>query len=110
MTAPRWATGVTITTVRGREVLDSRGNPTVEAEVALSNGTRFHAAVPSGASTGSYEALELRDKDPSRYHGSGVLRAVANIDDVIAPALAGRSPLDQSAVDTLLLDLDGTPR
>ncbi|MCI0901377.1 MAG: phosphopyruvate hydratase, partial [Chloroflexi bacterium] len=73
--------GVTITKVRGREILDSRGNPTVEAEIVLSTGLAAHAAVPSGASTGSYEALELRDKDPSRYNGNGVLKAVANVNN-----------------------------
>ena len=104
----RQSGGVTIAKVLGREALDSRGNPTVEAEVCLSNGTRFHAAVPSGASTGSYEALELRDKDPGRYHGNGVLQAIANVEEVIGPSLAGRSPRDQSNIDTLLIELDGT--
>ena len=100
---------VTIAAVKGREVLDSRGNPTVEAEITLSDGARFHAAVPSGASTGSYEALELRDKDPQRYGGNGVLRAVANVNDVIGPAILGR-PLDQrSSLDGDLIALDGTP-
>ncbi len=99
---------VTITGVRGREVLDSRGNPTVEAEVCLSNGVLVHAAVPSGASTGSHEALELRDGDRERYHGRGVLKAVANVNDVIGPSLAGRSPLDQAAIDERLIELDGT--
>jgi enolase len=97
-----------IAEVRGREVLDSRGNPTVEAEVRLSNGVRAHAAVPSGASTGSYEALELRDGDAGRFGGSGVLKAVANINDAIAPDLVGQSPLDQAAIDQAMLDLDGT--
>lgn len=97
-----------IAEVRGREVLDSRGNPTVEAEVRLSNGVRTHAAVPSGASTGSYEALELRDGDAGRFGGSGVLKAVANINDAIAPDLVGQSPLDQAAIDQAMLDLDGT--
>jgi enolase len=106
---PGRASGVTIASVRGREVLDSRGNPTVEAEVRLSNGVCVHAAVPSGASTGSYEALELRDKDPRRYHGRGVLRAVSNIDNVICPALLGLSPLDQGAIDQRLIELDGSP-
>ena len=100
---------VTITALTGREVLDSRGNPTVEAQVGLSNGTRFHAIVPSGASTGTYEALELRDKDPARYNGNGVLTAVSNIDKVIAPAVTGLSPIDQGAIDKLLIDLDGAP-
>ena len=101
--------GVSIIGVRGRETLDSRGNPTVEAEISLSNGTRFHAAVPSGASTGSYEALELRDKDPQRYHGNGVLRAVANVNNVIGPSLIGRNLEDQSSFDSDLVALDGTP-
>ena len=101
--------GVSISGVLGRETLDSRGNPTVEAEIGLSNGTRVHAAVPSGASTGSYEALELRDKDPRRYHGNGVLKAVANVNKVIAPALIGRSLGDLSSIDSSLIALDGTP-
>ena len=99
----------TITEVRAREVLDSRGNPTVEAEVRLSTGVRAQAAVPSGASTGSYEARELRDGDRARFGGSGVLQAVANVNQEIGPALAGKSPLDQAAIDGAMLDLDGTP-
>ena len=98
-----------ITEVRAREVLDSRGNPTVEAEVLLSDGSIGLAMVPSGASTGAYEALELRDGDPARYNGKGVLKAVNNIESVIAPALKGSPPFDQSAVDRRLLELDGTP-
>ena len=100
---------VTIAAISAREALDSRGNPTVEAEVRLSDGQRAHALVPSGASTGSYEAVELRDKDPRRYHGSGVLQAVANVQNVIGPGLQGMSPLDQAAIDQRLIDLDGTP-
>jgi enolase len=100
---------VTIFSVKGRQVLDSRGNPTVEAEVRLSNGVRAHALVPSGASTGSHEALELRDQDPHRFGGNGVLQAVANIDYVIGPELAGASPFDQAVIDQILLNLDGTP-
>ena len=100
---------VTITKVRGREVLDSRGNPTVEAEVGLSNGLTARAAVPSGASTGAYEAVELRDGDPKRYRGNGVSKAVSNVNSVIGPALLGRSPLDQTALDQEMRDLDGTP-
>ena len=100
--------GVTITSVRGRETLDSRGNPTVEAEIVLSTGLAAHAIVPSGASTGSYEALELRDGDPSRFGGKGVLKAVANVDGPIAAWLVGRSPMDQAAIDTGLNELDGT--
>ena len=98
-----------IAEIRGRQALDSRGNPTVEAEVRLSNGVKAHVLVPSGASTGTHEALELRDGDGSRFGGSGVLQAVANIDSLIGPALAGRSPFDQSAIDQAMLDLDGTP-
>ena len=101
-------TDVVIAEIRGREVLDSRGNPTVEAEIRLSNGIKAHAAVPSGASTGSYEALELRDGDAGRFGGAGVRQAVANVNTVIGPALAGRSPLDQAAIDQAMLDLDGT--
>ena len=98
-----------IADIRGREVLDSRGNPTVEAEVRLSNGVRAHALVPSGASTGSYEALELRDADTGRFGGAGVRQAVANIDGTIGPALAGHAPFDLAAIDQAMLDLDGTP-
>ena len=97
-----------ITSIVGREALDSRGNPTVEAEVALSDGSVGLALVPSGASTGSYEALELRDGDAARFGGSGTLNAVANISGRIAPALLGASPFDQSALDTRLQELDGT--
>ena len=101
--------GATISSVRGREVLDSRGNPTVEAEVGLSNGACVSAAVPSGASTGAYEAVELRDGDPQRYGGAGVLQAVDNVDRIIGPPLVGRSPVDQRAIDRTLNSLDGTP-
>ncbi len=97
-----------IASVRAREVLDSRGNPTLEVEVALDDGSVGRAIVPSGASTGAHEALELRDGDPARYGGKGVLRAVANVHEVIGPALVGRSPFDQEAIDRLLLELDGT--
>ena len=98
----------TIVNIVGREALDSRGNPTVEAEVTLSDGSSGLALVPSGASTGSYEALELRDGDPARFGGAGVLTAVSNINLRIAPALAGMSPYDQAAVDARLNELDGT--
>ena len=98
----------TIASVIGREALDSRGNPTVEAEVALSDGSVGLALVPSGASTGSYEALELRDGDRTRFGGSGTLTAVANVNDRIGPALAGASPFDHAAVDQRLNELDGT--
>ncbi|MDA0264000.1 MAG: phosphopyruvate hydratase [Chloroflexi bacterium] len=100
--------GVTIKSVWARETLDSRGNPTVEAEVTLSTGLVAHALVPSGASTGSHEALELRDEDGSRYGGKGVLKAVANVNDTIGPWLAGRSPLDQAGIDAGLNELDGS--
>ena len=100
--------GVTISSVRGREILDSRGNPTVEAEIVLSTGSVALAIVPSGASTGSHEALELRDGDSARYGGKGVLKAVSNVNDIIGPWLAGRSPMDQAAIDAGLNELDGT--
>ena len=98
-----------IHSVRAWEVLDSRGNPTVAAEVVLADGTRGEAKVPSGASTGRYEAVELRDGDPRRYHGKGVLRAVRNVNDVIAPALAGMNAADQPALDGRMIALDGSP-
>jgi enolase len=97
-----------IEAVLAREILDSRGNPTVEVDVLLADGSFGRAAVPSGASTGAHEALELRDDDRRRFGGRGVLRAVANVVDVIAPALVGAEALDQREVDRLLLDLDGT--
>ena len=93
----------------GREILDSRGNPTVEVEVILESGVAGRASVPSGASTGIYEAHELRDGDPGRYLGKGVLKAVENIRREIAPALVGMNVLDQPRIDQLLIDLDGTP-
>jgi enolase len=95
--------------IEGREVLDSRGNPTVEAEVMLESGVVGWAAVPSGASTGEHEAVELRDGDPARYLGKGVLRAVENITNVIEPALKGRDAAEQAELDRLLIELDGTP-
>ena len=95
--------------VTGREILDSRGNPTVEVEVELESGVIGVAAVPSGASTGENEALELRDGDKSRYLGKGVLKAVANVNDVIAPAIIGMSALDQRGIDKTMIELDGTP-
>ena len=97
-----------IETVSGREILDSRGFPTVEATVTLAGGAHGTAAVPSGASTGQREAVELRDRDAKRYGGKGVLRAVANVRDVIGPALAGRVAADQGAIDAALVALDGT--
>ena len=97
-----------IKSIIGREVLDSRGNPTVEVEVKLESGIIGRASVPSGASTGENEALELRDKDPKRYGGKGVLKAVENVNKVIAPALIGWSVLEQRAIDHKMLELDGT--
>ena len=94
--------------VQAREILDSRGNPTVEAEVVLAGGEIGRAAVPSGASTGEHEAVELRDSDPKRYGGKGVLKAVENVNEVIAPALQGFDALDQVEVDRALIELDGT--
>lgn len=98
-----------IAKIHAREILDSRGFPTVEADVYLDNGVLGRAAVPSGASTGIHEALELRDKDPERYLGKGTQTAVAHIEDRIGPALAGMDPADQAALDRRMIDLDGTP-
>lgn len=98
-----------IASIHGREILDSRGNPTVEVDVVLESGARGRAAVPSGASTGENEALELRDGDKSRYMGKGVTKAVANVNGPIAEALIGMSALDQISVDEKMLALDGTP-
>ena len=100
---------IEIVDVVGREILDSRGNPTVEVEVYLEDGTMGRAAVPSGASTGIYEACELRDGDKSRYNGKGVEKAVSNVNTEIAEALIGTNVLDQVAIDKMLIDLDGTP-
>jgi enolase len=97
-----------IQAIRAREILDSRGNPTIEVDVALADGSVGRAAVPSGASTGAHEALELRDGDERRYRGKGVRRAVENVVEVVEPELRGRDALDQREVDMLLLDLDGT--
>ena len=99
----------TIIDVHGREILDSRGNPTVEAEVVLASGMSATAAVPSGASTGAHEALELRDGDAARYGGKGVRDAVRNVNEVIGPRLEGAEASDQVGVDDQLLELDGTP-
>ncbi len=99
-----------IVEIRAREILDSRGTPTVEVEVVLDSGARGRAAVPSGASTGAGEALELRDGDPRRYGGKGVRRAVKNVEQVIAPELRGFDPVDQVAIDRALCALDGTPQ
>ena len=98
-----------IRTVKGLEILDSRGNPTIEVEVHLDCGAVGRAAVPSGASTGAHEAVELRDGDKKRYLGKGTLKAVENVDKLIAPAIAGMNPLDQLGVDAAMLKLDGTP-
>src|SRR5947208_12778914 len=95
--------------IHAREILDSRGNPTLEVDVILADGATGRAAVPSGASTGAHEAVELRDGDKKRFLGKGTLKAVANVRDVIAPKLVGRSADDQKAIDRLLLELDGTP-
>ena len=100
---------IEIVDVVAREILDSRGNPTVEVEVTLDDGTVGRAAVPSGASTGIYEACELRDGDKSRYMGKGVEKAVANVNTEIAEALIGMNVLDQPAIDKTMIDLDGTP-
>ena len=94
--------------VIGREIIDSRGNPTVEAEVTLEDGSVGRAAAPSGASTGEFEALELRDGDKSKFGGKGVSKAVANINEKIAPALVGADASDIYAVDAIMLKLDGT--
>src|ERR1044071_9174940 len=98
----------TISDIRAREIIDSRGNPTVEVDVVLESGAIGRAAVPSGASTGEHEALELRDGDKGRYLGKGVAKAVKNVSDIILPALAGIDALDQLTVDQTMLDLDGT--
>ena len=98
-----------ISEIKAREILDSRGNPTIEVDVILDDGTLGRAAVPSGASTGVNEALELRDGDKSRYLGKGVLKAVDNVNTIIAPALVGKDAFDQRGIDQAMLKLDGTP-
>src|SRR6476620_12670060 len=98
-----------IVEVYAREVLDSRGNPTVEVEVFTESGAFGRALVPSGASTGEHEAVELRDGDKERYLGKGVMLAVQNIEETIAPALAGADPTDQMGIDGALIEMDGTP-
>jgi enolase len=98
-----------IADVYGREVLDSRGNPTVEVEVILEDGTMGRAIVPSGASTGAHEAVELRDGDKNRYNGNGVLKAVDNVNDIIAPEVIGMDCTHQVDIDTLMIEMDGTP-
>lgn len=92
-----------------REILDSRGNPTIEVDVYLEDGTMGRAAVPSGASTGAYEAVELRDGDPGRYNGKGVLKAVDNVNSILAPEIAGYDATDQLGIDRAMIELDGTP-
>ncbi len=98
-----------IEVVAAREILDSRGNPTIEVEVASSDGAFGYAAVPSGASTGEHEALELRDKSKKRYLGKGVEKAVKNVNDIIGPAIVDLDPADQRLIDKILIELDGTP-
>ena len=98
-----------IQTVHGREILDSRGNPTVEVEVILADGATGRAAVPSGASTGAHEAVELRDGDKSRYLGKGVTKAVQNVEEIIQPELIGLDAREQVEIDQLLIELDDTP-
>src|SRR5215510_9009814 len=99
----------TIIEVHGREIIDSRGNPTVEAEVVLASGARGRAAVPSGASTGEHEAVELRDGDKKRYSGKGVLQAVQNVNEAISEAIGAEDATAQRVIDNLMLELDGTP-
>ncbi len=99
----------TIVDVLAREILDSRGNPTVEVDVMLDDGSFGRAAVPSGASTGAYEAVELRDGVKKRYMGKGVLKAVKNVNNIIAQEVIGMEALDQAEMDQFLIDLDGTP-
>src|SRR5262249_47120441 len=98
----------TISKITARQVLDSRGNPTLEAEVTLDSGATARAIVPSGASTGEFEALELRDGDPHAWGGKGVSKAVQNVKRIIAPDLIGMDAVDQNAVDRAMLKLDGT--
>src|SRR5437588_7975018 len=100
---------MSIESIRAREILDSRGNPTVEVEVRLGDGTLGRAAVPSGASTGAHEAIELRDGDKKRYLGKGVLQAVRNVNESIASKLKGLDPTNQAGIDRLMVELDGTP-
>ena len=100
---------IAIESIEAREILDSRGNPTVEVDVILEDGSMGRAAVPSGASTGVHEAVELRDGDKSRFGGKGTLKAVDNVNNVIAPALEGMDALDQVAIDRAMIALDGTP-
>lgn len=98
-----------IQSIHARQILDSRGNPTVEVDVFTENGAFGRAAVPSGASTGVNEAVELRDGDNSKYLGKGVLKAVANVNDIIAPELVGMDVFEQNTIDQIMIGLDGTP-
>src|SRR5947199_10609301 len=98
-----------IVDIIGREILDSRGNPTVEVDVVLADGSRGRAAVPSGASTGAHEAVELRDGDPKRFLGKGVTRAVNNVNTTLAKVAVGRKASDQIGLDQALIEADGTP-
>src|SRR5262245_43104891 len=107
MTAP--AAPQVIETLAAREILDSRGNPTLEVDCRLQGGVLGRAAVPSGASTGEHEAVELRDGDPARYGGKGEQQAVRHVTETIAPRVKGMDPCDQKRVDALLIELDGTP-
>src|SRR5262245_46400151 len=100
---------LTIADLRAREILDSRGNPTLEVDCITAGGALGRAAVPSGASTGEHEALELRDGDKSRYGGKGVQKAVRNVGELIAPRLLGHDVRDQTGIDRVMLELDGTP-
>jgi len=97
-----------IADIRAREIIDSRGNPTIEADVLLASGTSGRAAVPSGASTGTREAVELRDADPKRYGGKGVLRAVDNVNTLLREVLIGKESIDQAGIDERMMELDGT--
>src|SRR5512146_607669 len=99
----------TITDVWAREILDSRGNPTIEVDVTIEDGTIGRAAIPSGASTGENEAVELRDGDKARYMGKGVLKAVANVNETLSEEVVGFDALDQVGVDKMMIQLDGTP-
>ena len=94
--------------VHARQILDSRGNPTIEVEVLTENGAFGRAAVPSGASTGVHEAVELRDNDKSKYMGKGVLKAVENVNEILAPELKGIDVFEQNAIDALMIEIDGT--
>src|SRR3990167_10259439 len=98
-----------IQTIKAREILDSRGYPTIETMITLDNGIVVSAAVPSGTSTGKHEAVELRDNDQSRYYGRGVLKAVKNVNEIIALAVIGQDPTKQTTIDQILVNLDGTP-